>query len=227
MPLRVLILAGGDSTRWADHLGVRKHLIPILGEPLIHRTVRLLHELHVYDVRIVCRVQDQFDYVPPGAQWTLMRTVDREWEQEQESSRHAWSPDGRTLILYGDCYFTAELLAAMVRNLVPDWRVYGRWVGSTLTGKTYGEMWGWLFRPEHHAEIDAARSVAIAAREDGVTKRCLGWEVLRAAYGYDLNVHGQSPPRRFVEWEDATDDFDFPVDWDIWSELNRDLWVAA
>ena len=40
--MRIVILCAGDATRWGGYLGLPKHLVPIHGEPLLHRTVRLL-----------------------------------------------------------------------------------------------------------------------------------------------------------------------------------------
>lgn len=221
---RALILAGGEGKRWANYLGVPQHLIPIKGEPLLHRTQRLLHERGVEDIRVVCKPRDRNRYVMPYARHEPMRYVEREWEQEQESSRHAWNIYGKTIILYGDVYFTEPLLDAITADSGDPWKVYARWSGSEITGKGYGEMFGWVFNLDAHAVIDAARDNAIAHVEDGRWWRALGWEVFRDAIGLPIPQYGGgSDSEHAVDWSDASDDFDHPKDWDVWQKLNPHL----
>lgn len=221
--MRVIILAAGDGQRWNNYLGVPKHLVPIHGEPLVHRTQRMLHERGISDVIVMAQTEWAPRYVLSPSQWGVPAPVERSWVQEMEPSRRFWSTDDRTLILYGDCYFTEDIMDALVADQASDWRVYARHDGSMLTGKEYGEMFGWVFRPEHHDELDRARVAAIEAVESGRWDRCLGWEVHRIACGQEPWHHDWSDPVHFVEWDDATDDFDYPRDWDTWAALNPDL----
>lgn len=221
---RAILLAAGDMSRWNNYLGVRKHLIPIHGEPLIHRTQRMLAERGVRDIRVVCQEDRASEYVLEGVgvhaepAWAM-----RDWSQEHETSRHLWNLDGRTLLLYGDVYFTPALLDAMVNDPGDPWRVYGRHGGSEHTGKDHGEMFGWVFAPEHHARLDAAREVAIAYTVGELWWRCIGWEVYRIATA-ELPWHHSREPVHFAEWDDQSDDFDGPGCWLAWSRINGELW---
>ena len=39
----ILIAAAGKSSRWKNHLGLKKHMVPIGGVPLIHRTIQQIN----------------------------------------------------------------------------------------------------------------------------------------------------------------------------------------
>jgi GTP:adenosylcobinamide-phosphate guanylyltransferase len=218
---RALILAAGEMTRWNGYLSVPKHLIPIQGEPLIHRTQRMLAERGVEDIHVVCQAE-RTDYLLPGSHRVEPVWVARDWQQEQESSRHMWSREAPTLILYGDVYFTPELLDRITSDPADTWAVYARWEASEITGRAWGEMFGWVIPPREHGRIDTSRDAAIAAKQAGVTGRCLGWEVYRHAVGVDWHYH-HCDGIHGVEHSDASDDFDYPHDYDEWVRRNPHL----
>jgi len=68
---RVVIMAAGSGKRWANYLGVPKHLAPVGGEPLIHRTIRQLKERGITDIIVTVREIGQLgdlgvtEYVKP------------------------------------------------------------------------------------------------------------------------------------------------------------------
>lgn len=223
MDTRVLVLAGGGGRRGLWRTEVHsKHMIPVRGEPLLHRTVRLLAGLGAADI-VVMADEDCGDYVIPPARHSLPRhpaaARDRGWVQEWEPSRHLWLPEGRTLILYGDVLFSEPLLRRMVGDPGDPWHVYARHGGSANTGKPYGEMWGWVFTHSAHPALDRAQAEAIAWRDSGLWRRALGWEVYRRAMGQRPDVHCRDD-RHFVDWDDLTEDFDSPAEWDEWCRRN-------
>lgn len=220
--MTVLILAAGSDEKWGNHLGVPKHLIPIHGEPLIHRTQRQLFERRETDIRVVTRSSKRDDYVAPYATHESPADSPRAWTQEWDGSRHLWNTEGKTTILYGDCYFTDELMDAITSDPGRPWHAFARWGSSTITGKGYGEMFGWTFLPDAHALLDRAREDAIRAYEEKRWWRVLGWEVYRAAVGIDITRHLRDDLHAF-DWSDASDDFDTPQEWQRWIERNPTL----
>lgn len=219
---RALILAAGGTQRWGNHLSVPKHLIPIAGEPLIHRTQRQLLDHGITDITVVAQPQHR-DFALPTSRWEPPAPSPRNWVQEWDGSRHLWHPTGRTIVLYGDCYFTDELIAAIVADPGKPWRVYARFTGSKITGKKYGEMFGWVFTPSAHDKLDRARKQAIELVNTGQWWRALGWEVYRAAVGLPIKAYTGREDVHSVAWHDASDDFDTPEEWDTWSRLNPHL----
>lgn len=209
--MKTLILAGGESTRWGDHLGMPKHLVPVFGEPLLHRMVRQLNERGVKPT-VVVKPDAPARYFNSGdADYAYVKQVREGPVQEQEGSRHLW--DGRTRILYGDCVFSEEFVDAFVKDDEPGWRVYGREGPSEITGKPYGEMLGWVMDERHHAEIDAARDWVVREWLAWRIPRALGWEVYRRLLGFDVLEH-KVEAYHFREWNDESDDIDFPEDYE-------------
>ncbi len=217
---RALILAGNGrkSLRWPDE--PPRHLVPIKGEPLIHRTIRMLAERNIPDIRVFADSTDTDYVIPPGIH-EIPRVVDRDWTQEWEPSQHMWNPEGRTIILYGDCYFSDRLLDFICLDSGDPWTVYARYDGSPNTGKAYGEMFGWVFDSKHAPELTRCQQEAIAWKMRGDWNRALGWEVYRIAMGKWPGDHYRG--KHFYSWDDSSEDFDMPADYETWARLNPDL----
>lgn len=220
--MTVIILAAGSDIKWGNYLGVPKHLIPIKGEPLIHRTQRQLRERGETDICVVTLPSKRQSYCQPFARYEEPVESPRYWTQEWDGSRHLWNGNGKTTILYGDCYFTDALMDAITSDSGEPWHAYARWGASDVTGKGYGEMFGWTFLPEAHALLDRARETAIHAYESGQCGRVLGWEVYRLAVGINVTSH-EKDNIHAVDWSDETEDFDDPHEWHRWLERNGHL----
>jgi hypothetical protein len=211
------VIAGGDGTRWDAYLGVPKHLAPVLGEPIIHRTQRLLAMAGVHDVRVIST-----DARFPRHGGVLEPPVGYESAgggvKKFLDSSHAWNPEGRTLVLYGDVFFTEDAIREIVLGEPADWTLYCRFADSRYTGCVHPECFAQSFLPHHHAEhLRALQDVArwFAA---GSLKRAGGWEHYRRMLGYPIQQMGRGlrrdPGRRRVVIDDWTDDFDRPSDYE-------------
>jgi hypothetical protein len=220
---RALLLAAGDTTRWGNHLDVPKHLIPIHGEPLIHRTQRQLRERGITDITVIARPEHHHTFPAPGTTITTPAPTARSWIQEWDGSRHLWHPTQRTVIIYADCYLTDALADAITTDPGDPWHVYARFTPSTITGKKYGEMFGWVITPAAHETLDRARSTAIDLVTTGQWWRALGWEVYRAAVNLPITTYEGREELHSVAWDDASDDFDTPDEWETWFKLNPHL----
>jgi hypothetical protein len=197
--VRVIIACAGPQTKWNNHLGVPSHLVPVHGVPLLHRTVRQAVTL-TDDVMVTAPPDPRYDV--PGAA--------RHWggahPNEYLASRRLWNPDGRTVLLLGDCYFTEQAIATIHAHAENAYRVFGRRGASKVTGTPYGEIFAASWWPEQHAMLDVHLS-----RIGDMTKA--GWRLLRAVQGTPVDRHVVRRPW-FVTIDDATDDFDFPADYD-------------
>lgn len=115
MSHRVLILCAGRATRWSSSdvpssIADRpKQLVPVCGEPILHRTVRqVLERLPAADVAVVAP-EDVEVWRVPGAR-VAVADLDRRRKQADKflSSRGEWAADGRTVLLLGDVFFTDD-----------------------------------------------------------------------------------------------------------------------
>lgn len=208
--MRTLIIADGEGTRWGGHLGVPKHLAPFDGEPLIHRTIRQFSELG--DVYVV--TSDSRYPIPPAVQYAPTHNPDNFDADKFLNSQPLWNPDGRTVVAYGDVWFSDALVARISGFQKREWRLFARQKRSMITGTRWGECFAQSFWPEHHQEHYEALRKIVAAYGSGKIKRCGGWEHYQAMQGLPLGRHRVRG--RFVEHDDWSDDFDYPEDYDRW-----------
>lgn len=133
---------------------------------------------------------------------------------EYASTRGLWSATGRTVLLLGDTYFTDSAIGDVMACRDRDYRVFGRYGPSRVTGTPYGEIFAASWWPEQHALLDKHLDVVHRTRAAGTVTRPPGWMLLRSWCGLPLGRHRvRTPP--FVELPaDETDDLDRPADWD-------------
>lgn len=210
---RVIIAAAGDGKRWKNFLGIPKQLIIIDSEPLLSRTTRILRELGILDLHIVEK--------NPG-----LREIDGEhhWPDfshpgstrglgEFFTSIQLWSSTGRTILLFGDVYFTDRALQVILGSSSREWMFFGRFGPSKFSGKKYGEIFGMSFFPEHHPQIIESLEVLEFLRQEGRIDRAIGWELYRHLSGAkEDQLKSHFKYTNFTEINDWTEDFDFPLD---------------
>lgn len=224
--MKVVIQCAGESSRWGDALGVPKHLVPIHGEPVLHRAVRLIHEL-APDAEVVLGVKDGRDpdyRIDGAARRAVKLDPSREQADKVLSSEHLWSASERTVLLFGDVFWTRAAMIDVLTNGDP-WTAFCRFGGSLVTGCRHAELFGFAFDPEHRSTIaDAANRCVDLARAGQLTKWSGGWQVYKAAAGAPVDhIVGVKHPNystrdlgHAVEIDDWTDDFDKADDWDRW-----------
>lgn len=204
--MRVIVAAAGGDKTWGGHLGVPRHMVPVGGEPLLQRTIRQA-VTYTDDVHVTTPDDDRYRVV--GA----ARHVREPGESEYDSTRDLWSADGRTVLLYGDVYFTDRAIAIVCRDQARRFRAYGRRGASRVTGTPYGELFATSWWPEHHAAMDRHLDLVHATRAAGTVTRPPGWMLLRAWQGTPLNRHIVKR-RFFTTIDDLTDDIDRPDDYE-------------
>jgi len=223
----VLILCGGQATRWKDHLETLKHFIDPAdaGENLIERTVRLWREFQPDSeerrTKIIVVGTTQ-EYAIPGAMWEKPRH-DYETHLEADkfaSSQHLWNgeSDGTTVLLYGDVWYSREAIRLMT-SFQGDYQVFARSERGTYNLCPYGELFAHLFthsRLQQHTE--AVARLAREYHQFGVSEAA-GWMLFRIMVGFDPWEH--HPPwypgtGMFTLIDDFTDDFDSAEDWTRW-----------
>lgn len=206
--MRIIIACAGPQTKWNGHLGVPSHLVPVDGEPLLHRTVRQARSL-TGDV-IVTAPPGDGRYAVPGAGLCPTDPAANEYA----ACRPLWIEDGRTVLMLGDVYFTDAAIRTIGAWGRRDYRVFGRRGASRITGTPYGEIFAASWWPGQHALLDEH-----LARIDGMSKA--GWRLLRLMQGTPLNRHVVRS-RWFTTIDDATDDIDFPADYERHPATRRD-----
>lgn len=201
---RALILSAGDGARWGEYLGVPKQLIPIRREPLLYRTVRLVRENGIVDVRIVThdprlRVEHCGVFRPRRYRWTAETLL---------STRHLWS--ARTLVLLGDVFYSDQAMDRIVNWSEPI-AIFGRRGPNEYTGCRHGELFAISVDETMAHVLQEAASRAVGHAECGAWGNL--WDVYYCLVGLPLDS-ARTDDRVFQQIQDLTDDFDTPEDYD-------------
>lgn len=218
MVTHAIIIAAGEASRWGDYLGVPKHFAPVNDEPIIERTVRLLRGFKDTEIFVVAPDDKRY-----GIEGSNLFTPNKNYSNYDAdkflNSRKLWNTNGRTIVFYGDVYFTEDAINRIMAYEEKSWRLFGRAFKSELTGTPFGECFAQSFYNENIPEHDAAlrRIVNLYAR--GIISRCGGWEHYRAILGLpDSLMEKHLVGDKFENIDDWTDDFDWPSDYDRFVE---------
>jgi CTP:molybdopterin cytidylyltransferase MocA len=208
--VRVLILcAHADDPRWGDYLGVPRHLAPLCGEPILHRTVRMVHEYAPgAQVRVV--VDDPRDdrYAVKGTRRVTARTNPGHGDAGKFlATAHLWGDD-RTVILLGDVWWHHDTLRALLEHQ-DGWHAMLR----IPTHGHGGELFGFTFPTSMRDQV-----VTAAETFRGLDVRG-EWGVYRVLNGKaptDHAHHGHATDTVRDLGDEWTDDMDSPHDWERW-----------
>lgn len=203
--IKVLILAAGDGSRWGNYRDTVKHLAMVANEVLLHRTCRQFLA-HTDDVTVVCRDDS---YAVSGAQLYVPPHNDPAWLDCGKflSSRELWATAERTVLVFGDVYFTDEAVTT-VMSATRDWVFFLRpWPSRLLEARK--EVFGLAFDPSAHALLDERLAGLVRGHVAPVQA---GWklytDMVRPSYG-DIFRND-----RHIVIDDLTTDLDYPVDLD-------------
>ena len=222
--MRAIIIAAGEASRWGNYKGTPKHLIEIDNEPILYRTVRLLKENNIDDIYIVGPDDDRYR-VSGSELYIPKKNKDHVDADKFLNSEALWNTDGRTVVFYGDVYFTSEAMRMIVGHKEKDWILFCRFNASELTGTPWGECFAQSFYPK---DINRHKSNLLLIAEEykkGEIDRCGGWEHYRAMCNAPLGRNHHKNYGCSIEINDWTDDFDYPKDFKrfvkAWNKYNR------
>lgn len=214
--MRVILPCAGKQTRWKDN-PTPKHLIRLCGEPIVHRTVRLVNEL-VDDVDVKIVVENPHDpaYRITGSSRAKAKLSPELGDVDKiASSRHLWDANDWTLVLFGDVWWSVPALARCVAytGTQHDWTAFARF-GPNNVG---GEIFGFAIPAAGHDRFDAAIA-EVAKHANGDPD---AYDFLRGGWGVYRVLTGGHPAKHenrghFVEVDDWTNDLDTRVDWQGW-----------
>ncbi len=208
---RVLILAAGSGERWANHLGVPKHLIDIDGERLVQRTARQFAQ---YAEEVIVVGPDDERYFKEGESSYVPKTNLKTEIDKFLSSMLLWG-DQNVVLVFGDVYFTDEAVETIM-TYSGDWTFFCRPSGSKITGKKWREIYAFFVPPHNHRVVrDAIKSLSLVDVDAG------GWALFRKLVTGNHNKTNEADKAIFeaghhVVINDLTEDFDFPSDYDSW-----------
>lgn len=204
--IKVYILANGEAIRWGNYRNCNKQLIPINGEPLLERTVRLLREENLSSKQIIiCGA-----YKIKGSS-NILTTSKTKREVFEEISNLEQEP---FIILYGDCYYTEAIIHDL---LIRELKQYGEWFNispNPNTGKKWAE--GYAHKIIDNKWFNNEIASLNEKVKNGELNYTSDWFIHWWLLGERENLN-RHPVQFFdvekdIYWCDQTDDFDFPID---------------
>lgn len=225
-------MAAGPGTRWNNHLGVPKHFVPVDdGEPLLHRLVRQLRERKVDDIVISGRDDDR--YRLEGTRLFLPVVNEDDPVDKYLNCRAEWNAEGRTLLLYGDTFYTDEALDTILADDSDELRL-AYCYRNPLTGHRWGGAAAMWWQSAQADRLLKAMEQARAYWQSGVIRpgnHSLGkrievgpWHILTVYLGlrhlFNAGDAQKSHIRlpSVIKLRDWTADFDWPREYDGWKE---------
>ena len=215
----IIIIAAGDESRWKSYLGVSKHFIEIEGEQLLPRIVRLFKKYNPSsNIYVVGKTED---YKIKDSTWYLPKLNPKFGDADKFiSSMKLWSMSERTIVVYGDVWFSEDAVKQISEYKDKDWILFGRFGKNKLTGGDGGECFAQSFYPEGIEEHHNSLNKIVTAYKHKLLKRNGGWEHYRAMIGFAICPY-HIEAGRFYQIEDWTDDFDSPEDYNQWIKARK------
>ncbi len=209
--MTTIFICAGEATRWNNYGGTPKHYAVLNGEPIIERATRLFREHGAQDLIVVSKEYNI-------ANTTSFRPTlnDSFFDADKFlSSRRLWNDAGRTVVVYGDVYWTDNAVQQVCTYDETELKMFCRPYPSEITGTKWGECFALSFYPEHHQQIFDTLHELIWAYDEGIIGRIGGWELTKRLSGVKLGYLHEDLEQSDLYFviDDETDDIDFFDDW--------------
>ena len=205
--MKIVICANGKGGRWNDYLGVKKQMIPIDDEPLLHRTVRILKQLGASKIFISASNPD-FE-VKGAKRFTPKRNT---WLIDQYPIECITEP---CLFILGDIYWTENALRTILTTTPERFAFF----------HTMNPVNQWEEEVAIKAvDYEAFRSGIKAYRQDlfkGLANDLGGRELRMKLLGIPYSQYQKNDDMVVHLEPDETCDFDWPEDYDRWMNKFR------
>jgi hypothetical protein len=221
----VLVLAHGDGRRWVNadggqFLGHPKHFVTVNGETLIGRAVRLFAGHPNVDEVVVVGPDERYDL--PGARRVALDEINSCGSDMGKflDTRHLWAEDRRTVIVWGDVWYSQAAVDTICDHPGDAYHVFRRPGRSKVTGHRWDESFAVSFGPgEHVRVVEVAAQLADLVRRGRLPSTHIRTHMaamagVRTAWLDDLKVAAGCRNQTVID--DWTDDFDSPAEWASW-----------
>lgn len=215
---RVIILCAGKGSRWVNYTGVPKHKVVVEGEVLVERTVR---QFLKYTDDIVLVANDDSYRIPGTTCYVVQEDKRYNVMDKFLSSSDQWS-DTKTIIVFGDVYFTDEAVEAIVTN-DREWCFFLRQNASQITGKPWGEIFALCFNASFNKIMLDSINDIVLNKNFSNSLLPAGWTLLTYLLKVKIieKIFLPNNGYAYVSIDDWTEDFDFPIDFDTWNKNRK------
>lgn len=215
---KVIICAGEEVyPRWNNFMGIPRHCISVEGEPLIHRTQRQLLNRGFTDVVVMCDAMRASAYIL-NSQVQQSNTPARNNDVRNNCTVWAYqqhlNPDGPTVLMFADTYFTDAVMDNIAANVDRDFLVFGRWRRTQPYHSANQESFAIVLSPVGKLKYLENLEVVVPK----VAAQAKGSPISGAALTLNMyDTMRRKAPAEVASWwmecNDETEDFDGASDW--------------
>lgn len=213
MSRRLIIPCAGEQKGWGNFLNTRKYLAPVFGEKLLHRTLRKFHAADPSMWLTVLFHPDAEIDLPKLPNAHIAVEVPPSYmlgeENKLMSSRRFWNPTGRTIIAFGDVFFSDAAIEAIMAANSNQIEWFGRSGPGTLTNWPFSEIFAISIPANKRTLLLYAIRAMKRAVWEGRIEEGKAWHCYRHLIGVPLDS-GIFGSTNFTEIDDLTQDFDCP-----------------
>lgn len=229
--LNVIIMCAGNQSRWNNYLNIPKHLVRVIGERLLDRTIRLIKTyLNEWELNINILSRQKEGYQIPDTNLILKHYLsEREIPSATITSFPHLNDDEYNLVIFGDTFFTETGFQKIPNFLKKSFNdnksttgiIYiGREGPNLLTGCRYGDLFGFILLPQSKGLLMRTADKVEQFYKKGIIQRFSSWEIYRCLHHLPLKI--QSVTKDFLEINDWTEDFDYPKDYINWINKRKE-----
>jgi hypothetical protein len=201
-------------------MGIRKYLAPVLGEKLLHRTLRQFQRAAPCLWKAVILHPDADQDEMPAVENLHIEVPPQHMLGEENkllSSCRLWDPIGKTVIVFGDVFLTDEAVNTIMATRSHKIEWFGRSGPGTKTGWPFAEVFALSFPYQRIPELIEAVEAAKAASRAEEIEVAKAWHAYRYLAGIPL-TEGCVVGDHFTEIDDLTQDFDCPECYRRWQQ---------
>lgn len=188
-------MADGKGTRWANYMGLPKHLVEINGEPIIARTVRLLNEITEGNCEVIITSHDErYEFEGSRRHEPLNNNLEIDRFTEELIADD-------TCFLYGDTYYMENALKQILEEENEDILFFGNHKSIVAINVRDAE----LFK-KHVGDV---RELFLA----GKLEKCVGWQVYQSVTGQAFDKKAELG-EKFIQLDNSTTDINTPEEYE-------------
>lgn len=192
--MKYIIMCDGKGTRWNNYKNIKKHFIPIDGEPLLKRTVRCFREKDP-NCEIIITSHD-CNYDLEGA----TRYEPKHNVLEIDRFTHELIEDD-ICFLYGDTYYPDESIDLIINNDTDKILFFGNEKSIVAIKVKDGELF------KNH--VLNVRDLFLRGKIMG----CKGWQVYQSFQGLEFDK--KVIAGNFIRVNENTIDFNTPTEYEL------------